>query len=232
LITDAPPTDEDGGGGPEQATDGQDSTALVRLLNSLGDSQRPVTQPQVPSQGPGTPPSVVPPPSAPQTYGPPQGGPGQPITDPVPPAQPPVSPPTYQPTPPTGGGEQRPIAVGPLPAGFALPPRPALPPVPALVLPSSFCSADARNAFHDGPYIAAVEAAKRNNDAAIAYMHQLQELYDRNQLSGDINPMNALAAEARAFSPVASASFATQSALVSAFNAMMAVPIIACDPPK
>ncbi|MFM9935452.1 MAG: hypothetical protein ACKVOL_04565 [Novosphingobium sp.] len=125
-----------------------------------------------------------------------------------------------------------PIAVGPLPAGFSLPTHPAMVDVPGVALPSSFCSADARNAFHDGPYITAVEAAKRNNDAAIAYMHQLQDLYDRNQLSGDINPMNALAAEAQAYGAEASAAFKAQSALVTAFNALMVVPIIACDPPK
>lgn len=131
-----------------------------------------------------------------------------------------------------GSTTPRPIAVGPLPASFALPPRPALVDVPSVALPATFCSADARNAFHDGPYITALEAAKRNNDAAIAYMHHLQDLYDRNQLSGDVNPMNALAAEAQAYGPQASAAFKAQSTLVSAFNTLMAVPIIQCDPPK
>jgi len=126
-------------------------------------------------------------------------------------------------------GREHPIAVGPLPAGFALPARPVLSAVPGLTLPGSFCSAEARNAFHDSTYVTAVETAKRNNDATIAYMHQLQDLYDRNQLSGDINPMNALASEARAYGPMAAAAFAAQSALVNAFQALMAVPIIACD---
>ena len=41
-----------------------------------------------------------------------------------------------------------------------------------------------------------------------------------------------VAAEARAYSPVAAAAFAAQSALVNAFHALMAVPIIACEAPK
>jgi hypothetical protein len=129
-------------------------------------------------------------------------------------------------------GDPRPIAVGPLPTGFVLPPRPQLAAIPPLAFPGSFCSAEARNAFHDQTYVTAVEAAKRNNDATIAYMHQLQDLYDTNQLSGDINPMNAVAAEARAYGPVAAAAFAAQSTLVSAFNTLMAVPIRACEAAK
>ena len=128
--------------------------------------------------------------------------------------------------------DAKPIAVGALPAGFALPSKPALEAVPGLALPASFCSAEARNQFHDTGYIPAVEAAKRNNDAAISYLHQLQDVYDRNQLTGDINPMNAVAAEARAWAPVASAAFSAQSALVSAFGALMAVPITPCEPAK
>jgi hypothetical protein len=135
-------------------------------------------------------------------------------------------------TPNNASADVRPIAVGPLPAGFALPPRPALAEVPGLTLPASFCSADARNQFHDGPYIAAIDAAKRNNEAANTYMRQLQDLYDRNQMSGDINPMNALAAEARAYAPQSAAAFAAQSALVSAFRSLLAVPIVTCEAPK
>jgi hypothetical protein len=62
-------------------------------------------------------------------------------------------------------------------------------------------------------------------------MHQLQDLYDTNQLSGDTNPVNAIAAESQSYSPVAAAAFAAQSALVSAFSTLMAVPIRACDAP-
>ena len=208
----------------EPASETENSAALRRLLGALGDSQRlalpgaaPVALPVVPPLAPVGP---VPSPSTPEAAG---LGTAMPTAVPNAAA---LSAGAGQ------GGDVQPIAVGPLPTGFALPPRPALGAVPGLTLPGSFCSAEARNTFHDGPYIAAVEAAKRNNDSAIAYMRQLQTLYDRNQLSGDINPMNALASEARAYGPIASAAFAAQSALVSAFQALMAVPIAACDAPK
>ncbi len=228
YVTAAPPT--------EPAATSGDSDALRRLLGALGDSQRmgapaaapiidtgeeaasdtaPLTTPSTPLATP-APAPVAAPPRLVEVTGPPVAVPdaaalsasASPSTDP------------------------RPIAVGPLPPGFALPPRPQLIAVPPLVFPPSFCSADARNAFHDGSYVTAVEAAKRNNDAAIAYMHQLQQLYDANQMSGDINPMNAVAAEARAYGPVAAAAFAAQSTLVSAFSTLMAVPILSCDAPK
>jgi hypothetical protein len=128
--------------------------------------------------------------------------------------------------------DPHPISVGPLPAGFALPPRPELAAIPPLVLPASFCSPEARNTFHDGPYITSVQTAKRNNDATIAHMRRLQELYDRNQMNDDRNPMNAVAAEARAYGPVAAAAFDAQSTLVNAFVALMAVPIIPCTAPQ
>lgn len=194
-----------------------DSAALRRLLGVLGDSQR------VPDASP-----LALPPASPLA---------------LPPASPPAQPAsaaTVLPSPPPAlaangtapATDAKPIAVGALPAGFALPPKPMLEAVPGLALPASFCSAEARNQFHDAAYVPAVEAAKRNNDAAIRYLHQLQDIYDRNQLSGDINPMNAVAAEARAWGPVASAAFAAQSALVGAFGALMAVPITPCEPAK
>ena len=94
------------------------------------------------------------------------------------------------------------------------------------------CATQAMLRFEASAYITAVEAAKRNNDTAIAYLRQLQELYDSNQLSGDINPVNAVAAEARAYGPVAAAAFNAQSMLVNAFSSLMAVPIAACEAPR
>lgn len=132
----------------------------------------------------------------------------------------------------TPATDPHPIAVGLLPPDFKLPPRPQLAAIPPLIFPSSFCSAEARNAFHDSAYVAAVEAAKRNNDATIAYMRQLQDLYDTNQLRGDTNPINAVAAESQSYSPVAAAAFTAQSILVSAFSTLMAVPIRACEAPR
>ncbi len=194
---------------PQSAGDSENRDALRRLLGALGDSQRiapPAALPAVSAAAERT--AELVPVAAASAI----------------PAAAPVAAPIAEPL--------RPIAVGPLPAGFALPQRPAMAEVPGVALPPSFCSADARNQFHNGPYIAAVEAAKRNTDAANAYMRQLQDLYDHNQLNGDFNPMNALASEARAYGPAASAAFAVQSALVSAFNALMAVPIVPCAAPK
>jgi hypothetical protein len=244
FVTAAVPTES----ATEPATDSDNSAALRRLLGALGDSQRPGMQSAPPVAAPVSQPVS-------QPFSQPFSGPAASdvaglTAQPVPPAMSggtsPAAPGFATSAPVTvqvpdaaalsasagAASDPHPIAVGPLPTGFALPPRPALAAVPGLTLPGNFCSAEARNAFHDGPYIASVEAAKHNNDAAIAYMHQLQDLYDRNQLSGDINPQNAVAAEARAYSPVAAAAFAAQSALVNAFHALMAVPINACDVPK
>ncbi len=230
YVTAARPTEPE----PES----KDSDALRRLLGALGDSQRvgtPMPAPIVDKA------EVVPgPEAAPLAPAAAIAAPAAPLATPA--AAPPrlveargpvVTVPdaaqlSLTSTPATAA---RQIAVGPLPPGFALPPRPQLAQIPPLVFPASFCSAEARNAFHDGTYVAAVELAKRNNDAAIAYMHQLQDLYDTNQLSGDTNPVNAIAAESQSYSPVAAAAFAAQSALVSAFSTLMAVPIRACDAP-
>lgn len=228
FVTAAPPT--------EPAPESGDSDALRRLLGALGESQRigaaapapivdtsegaaadtaPLTTPTTPMATPAAAPAAEPPRL-------------------VEVAAPPVAVPdaaalSARAAP---SADPHPIAVGPLPPGFALPPRPQLAAIPPLVFPPSFCSAEARNAFHDAQYVTAVEAARRNNDAAIAYMNQLQAIYDTNHLSGDINPQNAVAAESRAYGPVAAAAFAAQSALVSAFSTLMSVPIIACEGPK
>lgn len=118
-----------------------------------------------------------------------------------------------------------------LAAGFALPPAPQLLPVPAVALPPSFCSAEARNAFHDTVYAPAVTAAKTNNDNAAAYMRQLQSIYDQYQLSHDPDTMNAIVATARGYQPTAQMTFAAQSALVRQFAALMAVPVVPCTQP-
>lgn len=124
-----------------------------------------------------------------------------------------------------------PAARSTLAAGFALPPAPQLLPVPAVALPPSFCSAEARNAFHDTVYAPAVSAAKQNNDNAAAYMRQLQATYDQYQLSHDPDTMNAVVAAARGYQPTAQTTFAAQSALVRQFAALMAVPVVACTQP-
>jgi hypothetical protein len=212
YVTAAPPT--------EPGAEAGDSDALRRLLGALGDSQRVGAPAPAPIAETAQPAASAAPAAAParlvEVSGPPVA-----VHDAAALSASAVP-----------GADPRPIAVGPLPAGFALPPRPQLTAIPPLAFPSSFCSANARNAFHDGPYVSAVEAARRNNDAAIAYMNRLQSIYDSNQLSGDVNSQNAVAAEARAYGPVAAAAFTAQSTLVSAFSTLMAVPILNCDMPK
>lgn len=146
----------------------------------------------------------------------------------VPTTQMPAPGPAYG-TPAAAPGYQRPIAVGALPADFALPPRPILVSVPSVNFPDSFCSADARNAFHNNVYRPAVEAATRNNDLTGLYLRELQTIYDRYNLSGIAEPQNAVASESRAYKQVSDQAFFTQSALVSAFKALMAVPIVPCE---
>lgn len=210
-----------------------DSAALRRLLGALGDSQRlgsPTPSPIIDVADASPPPDTAPLAPAAAPLATPAAAPSRLVEV----AGPPVAVPDAAALSASGApaADPRPIAVGQLPPGFALPPRPQLAAIPPLAFPASFCSAEARNAFHDQSYVTAVDAARRNNDAAIAYMHQLQDIYDTNQLSGDINPMNAVAAEARAYGPVAAAAFAAQSTLVSAFGTLMAVPIRACEAPK
>lgn len=109
--------------------------------------------------------------------------------------------------------------------------RPFLIPVPEVVLPAHFCSNDARNAFHNNTYRPAVEVATRNNEAAVAYLRQLQQTYDRGQLGRDTAVLNAIAAEARAYQAEAARAYSVQAALVRQFDAMMAVPLQPCAAP-
>lgn len=238
YVTPAPPM--------EPAGESADSAALRRLLGALGDSQRTGAPPPTPivdaEDAPASETAPLAAASAPVTAAAPGTASPRLVEVAAPPVAParaaPLGPPIIVPDAAALSAsnapvnDPHPIAVGPLPAGFALPPRPQLAAIPPLAFPTSFCSAEARNAFHDGPYIASVETAKRNNDATIAYMRQLQDLYDTNQLSGDVNPVNAIAAESRAYSPVAAAAFAAQSTLVGAFSTLMAVPIAPCTTPQ
>lgn len=234
YVTPAPPV--------EPAGENADSAALRRLLGALGDSQRAGAPPPAPivevdtALAPENAALAVPPvavavaaPGAAQPQLIEAARPAAPAAMGPPIAVPDAAAISVRPAPTASPGA---ISVGPLPASFALPPRPQLAAIPPLAFPGSFCSAEARNAFHDGTYIVAVEAARRNNDSAIAYIRQLQAIYDSNQLSGDINPMNAVAAESQAYGPVAAAAFAAQSALVSAFGTLMAVPIVPCQAPR
>lgn len=113
--------------------------------------------------------------------------------------------------------------------GFAVPSRPAMAEVPELALPVSFCSAEQRNAFYETRYMPVLDLARANNSAAVAYMENLQRVYDSFQLSRDPQPMNLIAAEASAYQQqVAALTYSRQSALVRQFDALMAVPLTAC----
>ena len=106
--------------------------------------------------------------------------------------------------------------------------RPLLLPVPDVLLPAYFCGNDARNAFHNSTYRPAVEIATRNNEAAVTYLRQLQQTYDRGQLGRDTAVLNAISAEARAYQSEAARAYSVQAALVHQFDALMAVPLRTC----
>lgn len=106
--------------------------------------------------------------------------------------------------------------------------RPIMLPVPDVAMPAYFCSNDARNAFHNAAYRPAVEAATRNNEAAVGYLRQLQLTYDRGQLGRDTAVLNAIAAEARAYQGEAARAYSAQAALVRQFDVLMAVPLRTC----
>lgn len=144
-----------------------------------------------------------------------------------------------QPLPATAPGLNQPAPIQPAyaPAPIANPganyasARPLLLPVPDVALPGSFCSNDARNLFHNNTYRPAVEVATRNNEAAVAYLRQLQQTYDRGQLGRDTAVLNAIAAEARAYQAEAARAYTVQAALVRQFDALMTVPLRPCAAP-
>lgn len=114
-------------------------------------------------------------------------------------------------------------------ASYAIPPQPPLWPVPNVTLPPAFCSVEARNTFHATVFQPAVNTAKRNNDAAVGYMRQLQSLYDQYQLSHDVATSNAIASAAQSYQQLAQTTFSMQAALVRQFNTLMAVPVVNCS---
>lgn len=136
--------------------------------------------------------------------------------------------PVYAPAAPTAAAAFTPAAT---PAVGYASARPFLMPVPEVVLPAYFCSNDARNQFHNSAYRPAVEVATRNNEAAVAYLRQLQQTYDRGQLGRDTAVLNAIAAEARAYQAEAARAYSAQAALVRQFDVMMAVPLRTCAAP-
>lgn len=116
--------------------------------------------------------------------------------------------------------------------GIAIPPPPVMEPVAQVVLPARFCTDVERNTFHSTQYAPVIAAAKRNNEAAVAYMARLNAIYDRYHQSDNTIAQNAIVDASRAYEPQAQAAFATHDALVRLYPAIMAVPIIACPAPK
>lgn len=109
------------------------------------------------------------------------------------------------------------------------PARPQLEQVAELVLPEYFCSADERNAFHADHYVPALAIASRNNRMATAYMATLQLSYDGFKRDQDSISMNAVAADAQAYHPIAASTAAAENAFAAVFTQLMAVPIKTCE---
>jgi Spy/CpxP family protein refolding chaperone len=115
-----------------------------------------------------------------------------------------------------------------IPANIQLPPRPALLSAVVPSLPSSFCSAEARNAFHDTVFKPAIDRASNANKAAIAHMAFLRQNYDEARAKGDINTANALARESKSFEAIAQSVYEARSAFDPLFNRILEAPIAHC----
>jgi tetratricopeptide (TPR) repeat protein len=99
---------------------------------------------------------------------------------------------------------------------------PALTDTPPLDLPKRFCSADERNAYHDGTYRPLKDAANANAEAAAAYLKRLDVLIERYK--ADV-AYDGLKAEWRKWKQIYDARFARSVEIGRQFDALMAVPI-------
>ena len=111
---------------------------------------------------------------------------------------------------------------------LVMPNRPSLRQVDAPNLPSSFCSANARNAFYEGVFQPAMAKADQNSNDSIAYMQVLQQLFDAAGAKRDSAKMNSFSSESRAFSSVASQTQNTRLNFNGLFSQLMAVPLGKC----
>ncbi len=111
---------------------------------------------------------------------------------------------------------------------LVMPDRPSLSRVDTPNLPSSFCSADARNAFYEGVFKPAMEKADKNNTDSIAYMQVLQQLFDAAGQKKDNAKMNSFSSESQSFSAVADQVQSTRLSFNSLFSQLMAVPMGKC----
>jgi hypothetical protein len=113
-------------------------------------------------------------------------------------------------------------------AAAALPARPVLAAVPTLTPPDHFCSAEARNQYHDTVYKPALAIATANNASAIRYLQALDAQYRTFGAQSDAAGMNTVAAGSKAYQPVANDAFATSNAYLRLFERIMATPITGC----
>ncbi|MET0361140.1 MAG: hypothetical protein ABW048_05225 [Sphingobium sp.] len=109
-----------------------------------------------------------------------------------------------------------------------VPSRPVLEPVATPAVPDHFCSAVARNSFHDSVYVPAVAQADRNNAATIAHLQNVQSLHAQAMAAGNIAGANALAQEATTFKPIADQAYSGRIAMNDLFARIMAAPITGC----
>ncbi|MFM9735917.1 hypothetical protein, partial [Streptomyces niveiscabiei] len=72
-----------------------------------------------------------------------------------------------------------------------------------VVLPARFCTDVERNTFYSTQYAPVIAAAKRNNEAAVAYMARLNAIYDRYHKSDNTIAQNAIVDASRAYEPQA-----------------------------
>lgn len=111
----------------------------------------------------------------------------------------------------------------------ALPPRPVLATLADLTLPGSFCSAQARNDFHERSYTPLVAQADRNNLTAIAHMDMLRARFDAAKARADYTGMNRLALEAQSYEEVAQRAYQARAALDGVFSRIMSTPLAGCQ---
>ncbi len=109
-----------------------------------------------------------------------------------------------------------------------LPAVPQLAAVPQVAIPPTFCSALERNGYHDNVYRPARRVAQDNNRAAIAYLRQLQEMYDGYLPARDFERMNLIADAAQAYEPIADDTYQITVNYDSLFDRLMAVRIVDC----
>ena len=108
---------------------------------------------------------------------------------------------------------------------LVMPNRPGFALVSTPGLPASFCSAQARNQFHDTVFKPALAQADQNNSSAIAYMQVLQQLFDAAGQKNDQAKMGPFSSEAQSFRPVASQVHDNRLSFDKLFTQMMALPM-------